>query len=85
MLLSIIAVSCHTEQTLPHPQVAQPEGLVSGLGRAATTYLLDLGAHVTHLILNGLPLEQTVRVWQAGEDLCKRRCLVQETRLHLLL
>ena len=48
---------------------AQPEGLLSGLGRLVERVALDFGAHAAHFLLNGLPSEHLAIGEPAGGDL----------------
>lgn len=49
---------------------AQPEGLLSGLGRLVERVALDFGAHAAHFLLNGLPPEHLAMSKPAGGITC---------------
>ena len=67
LLVCIILGPCHTQQVGAETQPAQPEGLLSGLGRLVQSFALDFGTHAAHLLLNGLPPEDLATSKPAGE------------------
>ena len=68
LLVCTIAVPIPSLQAGPEAWPAQPEGLLSGLGRLVERVALDFGAHAAHLLLNGLPPEHLAMSKAAGGE-----------------
>ena len=67
LLVCIILGPCYTQQVGAETRPAQPEGLLSGLGRLVQSFALDVGTHTAHLLLNGLPPGDLATSKPAGE------------------
>lgn len=75
LMVCTIAVPSHALQAEQEPRLAQPEGLLSGLGRLVERAAMDFGAHAAHLLLNGLPPEHLAVSSPAGGEPCSESFL----------
>ena len=66
MLVCTIGAHSQLVQAGPEAWPAQPEGLLSGLGRLVERVALDFSAHAAHFLLNGLPPEHLATSKPAG-------------------